>query len=339
MAANLALVGQAALAAAAVGLLGVLGVLAVSRRSATWAAGLTPLTVVLAMAAGVLTATRSMLLSSADVAAVWSVLATVAPIALAVGVLLARRTTALQRRGERERAARAAEAQVEARRREMVTWLSHDLRTPLAGIRAMTEALEDGVAPDPAAYHRRIREEAGRLSTMVDDLLSLSRLASGQLELQLAQLPLRDLISDALAGTEPLARERGVALSGACSEDVTVLADEAGMARVLRNLLINAVRYTPPDGGVRIEVVTDRCLTSVRVQDSCGGIPVDDLPRLFEAGWRGTSARTPQAATGAGLGLAVVRGLVDAMHGEIRVGNGGAGCVFELVVPAGPSPV
>ena len=116
---------------------------------------------------------------------------------------------ALQARAEQEAMAREMEAEVEARRREMVAWVSHDLRTPLAGIRAMAEALEDDVAPDPSAYHRQIREEVDRLALMVDDLLALSRLQSGQLRLELREVRLRDLVSDTIAGATALAHERG----------------------------------------------------------------------------------------------------------------------------------
>jgi signal transduction histidine kinase len=331
---DLALAAQAAVAAAAVGLLGVLGVLVLARRSPRWAAVLTPVIVVLAVAAGVLAGARAMVLEGTDLAVVLTILVAVVPIALVVGVVLARRTMGLQREIEREAAARAMEAEVEARRREMVAWVSHDLRTPLAGIRAMTEALEDGVAPDPSAYHRRIREEADRLAGMVDDLLALSRLQSGQLDLTRSVVPLRDVVSDILAGAEPLARERGVSVSGSCDDRVTAYVDESAIARALTNLVTNAVRYTPSGGSVRIEATSDGRVTSIRVTDTCGGIPAEDLPRVFEAGWRGTAARTPGAASGAGLGLAVVRGLADALDGSVDVTTTTTGCTFTLAVPA-----
>jgi signal transduction histidine kinase len=333
---DLTLAVEAAAAAAVVGLLGVLGVLLVARRSPRWAAVLTPVIVVLAVAAGVLAGARSMVLEGSDLAIIWTVLVAVLPVAIVVGMLLARRTMGLQREVEREAAARAMEAEVEARRREMVAWVSHDLRTPLAGIRAMTEALEDGVAPDPSAYHRRIREEVDRLAGMVDDLLALSRLQSGQLELTRSLLALRDLVSDAIAGAEPLAHERGVTVSGSCDEGVRAYVDEAALSRALTNLVTNAVRYTPSGGAVRVEATSDGAVTTLRVTDTCGGIPADDLPRVFEAGWRGTAARTPGTATGAGLGLAVVRGLADALDGEVSAANNptGTGCTFTLTVPA-----
>jgi len=325
---------QAAVAAAVVGLLGAAAVTAVARRSPALAALLTPVTVVLAVAAGIVAAARSMVLEGGNLTVVWTVLLATVPVALVVGVMLARGTMALQRRVELEAMARERDAEVEARRREMVAWVSHDLRTPLAGIRAMAEALEDDVAPDPSAYHRRIREEVDRLAAMVDDLLALSRLQSGHWDLQLETLRLRDLVSDALAGASLLAEQRGVGLTGECADDVTAYADEPVLARALTNLVVNAVRYTPVHGAVHVAAVADGDATLLRVGDSCGGIPAADLPRVFEAGWRGEAARTPGAESGAGLGLAVVRGVVDALDGSVEVSNVGPGCVFEIRLPS-----
>ena len=325
---------QAALAAAVVGGIGAVGVSVVARRSPAVAAALTPVIVVLAVAAGVLAGARAMVLEGTDLAVVVTVLLATLPVALVVGLVLARRTTALQRDAEREAMARQRDAEVEARRRELVAWVSHDLRTPLAGIRAMAEALEDDVASDPATYHRRIREEVERLSAMVDDLLSLSRLQSGQLSLTLEQVPLRELVSDTLATAAPLARERGVALSGECADGVTSYVDEAALGRALTNLVVNAVRYTPTDGTVSVTAERAGDSAVVRVADSCGGFPVEDLPRVFEAGWRWSAARTPGAGEGAGLGLAVVRGVLGSLGGEVRVRNEGPGCVFEVEVQA-----
>lgn len=324
---------QAALAAAVVGGLGVVAVSVLARRSPALAAGFTPVVVVLAVAAGIVAGARSMALEGGNLAVVWTVLAATLPIALVVGVLLARRTMALQARAEQEAMAREMEAEVEARRREMVAWVSHDLRTPLAGIRAMAEALEDDVAPDPSAYHRQIREEVDRLALMVDDLLALSRLQSGQLRLELREVRLRDLVSDTIAGATALAHERGIELTGRCDDAVTAYVDESALSRALANLVVNALRYTPTGGSVHVEAEAEGDATVLRVTDTCGGIPADDLPRVFEAGWRGTAARTPGAGSGAGLGLAVVRGTAEALGGTATAENVEHGCSFEIRVP------
>lgn len=325
---------SAAVAAAIAGVVVLLVVAALGRRHPTAAAFLTPVSVVVAVAAGIVVGSRSMLLDASALAAVWTVLLAVLPVALVVGVLLARRTSALQEQAAREVAEREADALVEARRREMVAWVSHDLRTPLAGIRAMAEALEDDVAPDPHAYHRRILDSVARLSAMVDDLLALSRLQSGTQSLTLEVLPLRDLLSDAVADAQVVGRARGIDVTGHCDDSVTVLADGDGLTRAVQNLLVNAVRYSTPGGRVRVDATSDGQRTRVLVHDSCGGIPADELDRVFETGWRGSSARTPDSSSGAGLGLAVVAGMAEALHGDVTVRNEGAGCVFELTLPA-----
>ena len=325
---------QAAVAAAVVGLLGAIVVNAVARRSPVAAALLTPVTVVLAVAAGVLAAARSMVLEGGNLTVVWTVLVATVPVALAVGLMLARRTMSLQHDAERAEMGRERDAEIEARRREMVAWVSHDLRTPLAGIRAMAEALEDDVAPDPSEYHRRIREEVDRLAAMVDDLLALSRLQSGQWDLTLEQLPLRDLVSDSIAATSVLAEQRGVHLTGECDDGVAAYADEPVLARALTNLVVNAVRYTPSGGSVHVRATGAGDRTTLQVRDTCGGIPDSDLQCVFDAGWRGEAARTPDAAAGAGLGLAVVKGVVDALDGSVEVTNEGDGCVFSVSLAA-----
>lgn len=237
---------------------------------------------------------------------------------------------------ERERA-------LETSRRELVAWISHDLRTPLAGLRAMSEALEDGMAEDPARYHRQIRTEVDRLNSMVGDLFELSRIHAGALALSPSRMSVYDLVGDALSGVHPLARERGVRLDGAAVERVPVEVDGKEMTRVLANLLINAIRHTPADGTVAIaaSVRAGGGAVIVSVTDGCGGIPAEDLPRVFDTGWRGTPARTPPAGVasvpappaGAGLGLAIVRGIVEAHAGRAAVRNVPGGCRFEVTLP------
>ena len=149
---------------------------------------------------------------------------------------------------------------MEAGRRDLVAWVSHDLRTPLAGMRAMAEALEDGVVHDPqtvAEYHRRIRVETDRMTRLVDDLFELSRINAGALRLALSSVPLAEVVSDAIATTAPLAASRGIRIIAAESGWPTVVASEPELARVVANLLVNSVRYTPPDGTVRIDAGLD----------------------------------------------------------------------------------
>ncbi|EWT01826.1 histidine kinase [Intrasporangium oryzae NRRL B-24470] len=331
-------------AALLVGVLGVLLVLAVARRSVAAAAVVAPLVVVGAVAAGVVAAARAMFINDHDRAVVLMVVATALPIAGAFGLIIARQVTRLSQRAADERAARERDREVEASRRELVAWVSHDLRTPLAGIRAMAEAIEDGVAPADGSYAARIRREADRMADMVGGLLSLSRLHAGALRLDRAPMDLADLVSDALASARVLAERRGVELSGTAPEGVLADIDPRELSRALSNLVTNAVTHTPPGGHVDVSLARSDHTATISVADECGGIPEDHLARVFEPGWRGTTARTPAEGEGAGLGLAVAQGIARAHGGDVTVANSGPGCRFELLVPlhapsaASPAP-
>jgi len=238
---------------------------------------------------------------------------------------LADTSTKLAASRERERA-------LENSRRELIAWISHDLRSPLAGLRAMAEALEDGIAEDPARYHRQMRGEVERLSGMVTDLFELSRIQAGTLTLSPTRMSVYDLVSDAIAGADPLAAERGVRLADDGVEQIPVDVDGKEMSRVLANLLVNAIHRTPADGTVAVSARQQAGTVVLSVTDGCGGIPADDLPRVFDTGWRDSDARTPTG--GAGLGLAIVRGIVEAHRGRAAVHNVPGGCRFEVTLPA-----
>lgn len=248
---------------------------------------------------------------------------------------------ALATADERLAAARDREQALESSRRELVAWVSHDLRTPLAGLRAMAEALEDGVVEDPqtvARYHRQIQTETDRLTGLVDDLFELSRIHAGSLQLSLEQVALADLVSDALASADPVARAKGVRLQGRAPEGLPVRVDAPELGRALRNLLANAIRHTPCDGSVEVVAAAEGDSVYVAVSDSCGGIADADLPRVFDVAFRGTPARTPEPDGGAGLGLAISRGIVEAHHGAIDVANSGTGCRFVVRLPMAGLP-
>jgi signal transduction histidine kinase len=258
----------------------------------------------------------------------WVAIVTV-PAALLLGRGIAKRTVW-------EREARSRERAAEASRRELVAWISHDLRTPLAGIRAMAEALSDGVVSAPgdvAGYASRISTETQRLSGMVDDLFELSKITAGALRLTMSAVPLRDVISEAVAAEGPVAARKGVHLEANAEAWPVVLGSDPELARVIRNLLSNAIRHTPADGTVAVHVDADADHAVVRVDDACGGIPANELDRVFDVAFRGSSARTPSGDGGAGLGLAIARGLVEAHRGEIAAHNHGPGCRFEVRLP------
>ncbi|GHH54703.1 two-component sensor histidine kinase [Lentzea cavernae] len=225
------------------------------------------------------------------------------------------------------------EREAEAARRQLVAWISHDLRTPLAGIRAMTEALEDGVVSEPgevAVYAKQIALEADHLSKLVDDLFQLSRITAGALNLPMHDVALADVVSDVVAASRPVASREGVELRADARAWPVVRGSDPELMRVVRNLVANAIRHTPEGGTVAVQVDVDGPEAVVRVDDACGGIPDDVLPQVFDVGFRGSSARNP---SGAGLGLSIARGLADAHHGRISVQNHGPGCRFEVRLP------
>jgi signal transduction histidine kinase len=197
-----------------------------------------------------------------------------------------------------------------------------------------------GLTLDPSARTVRDRHgplsltlrEVERLATMVGDLFELSRIQAGSLRLVLTRMPAYDLVSDAVAAADVLAAEHGVCLADRGVEPVPVEVDGKEMSRVLANLLVNAIHRTPEDGTVAVAACRVRDSEVLSVTDGCGGIPAGDLPRVFDTGWRGTHARTPPA--GAGLGLAIVRGIVEAHAGRAAVRNVPGGCRFEVTRPA-----
>jgi signal transduction histidine kinase len=232
--------------------------------------------------------------------------------------------------------ARERERALEASRRELVAWVSHDLRTPLAGLRAMAEALEDGVVSDGstvARYYAQIRRETDRLTLMIDDLFELSRIHAGALRLARQVTDLGDVIGEALTSAEPLARRNGVRLGGRARAGLPVYVDSAEVGRAVRELLINAIRHTPP--GCAVEIVGDQetGMATVSVSDCCGGIPDEQLARVFDVAFRGDTARTSAAGEGAGLGLSIAHGIIEAHGGHLTARNAGRGCQFAVRLP------
>lgn len=231
---------------------------------------------------------------------------------------------------------RRREQALESSRRQLVSWVSHDLRTPLAGLRAIAEALEDGVAEDPTLYYKQMHESVIRLTRMVDDLFDLSRIQAGAIQVDNDRVPLSDLVSDAVAALQPLAAASHVHLSGAIQATPVVVANPHELTRAVTNLMANAIRHTEDGGGVEVLVAVANGQAEVRVRDACGGIDAKHLERLFEVGYRASAARTasdgPNPA-GAGLGLAITKGIVEAHGGSVDVMNNPPGCVFRVRLP------
>ncbi|WP_436533201.1 sensor histidine kinase [Actinoplanes sp. HUAS TT8] len=332
---DILLIGLYSLAAGtAVGLLGAAVLRLLRGRSITVHVCVLLAITVTAVVAGVVTVARAMFLSSHDMKVVLLTVVASAVVSLGLGIVFGRRLAAAAMWAAE---ARDRERRMEAGRRDLVAWVSHDLRTPLAGLRAMTEALQDGVVTDPATvteYHRRIGAETDRMTGLVDDLFELSRIHAGALRLTPTVLPLADVVSDAVAAVTPLAVGRGIRVVAAADGWPIVTGGAAELNRIVSNLLTNSVRYTPANGVIQIEAGGDTREVWFAVSDSCGGIPEEDLPRLFDVAFRGTRSRTPGGDAGGGLGLAIVRGLVEAHGGQVRAGNIAGGCRFEVRLPA-----
>ncbi len=291
---------------------------------------------VTSLSTGALAAAWAMFVSVHDLTALVVVVASAGTAGVLGALALAAELGAARREAA---AAEERERTLERSRRELVAWASHDLRSPLAGIRAMAEALDDGVVSDEATvarYHATMTAEADHLGRLIDDLIELSRLQVHPAELVVERIPLSALIADALSGAGVVAERKGVRLDGdLLPGGPEVLGSSREVARIVHNLLDNAVRHTPSGGVVRIEVGDDGDPDHgvVSVLDQCGGIPAADLDRVFDLAYRGEAARSPGDHGGGGLGLAIARGLAEAHAGHIDVRNEGAGCRFTVRIP------
>lgn len=249
-----------------------------------------------------------------------------------LAALAAELATTRERLEEAQRRARA----LDESRRELVAFMSHDLRTPMAGLRALAEGLEDGVVEREPGL-RQIRQTVERMNGLVTDLFEVSRLRAGDRVttrrlVSLVELSL-DVVGELAAHAER--RQVGLRLSAADDDDrLAVLGDADELARALTNLVGNAVRHTGAGGEVVVEAVRrPDGRVVVAVTDGCGGIDDEDLARVFDLGWRADPGRSAEAA-GAGLGLAIARGVAEAHDGSIGVVNVDGGCRFALVLPA-----
>jgi len=224
-------------------------------------------------------------------------------------------------------------------RRDLVAWVGHDLRTPLASIRVIVEALADGVVQDSATVQRYLQtaqRDIRSLSQLIDDLFEMAQLDAGGLQLERQPNSISDLISDTLESFSAQAERQGVRLEGSCAPGVDpVWIDAQQIGRVLANLVGNALRHTPAGGTVSVRASITSEGVQVKVSDTGEGISADDLPRVFEQFYRGERSRS-RATGGAGLGLAIAKGIVEAHDGRIRVeSQPGQGTHFCFTVPAG----
>jgi signal transduction histidine kinase len=217
-------------------------------------------------------------------------------------------------------------------RRELIVWASHDLRTPLASLQAMLEALEDGLG-EPERYLVSMREQVEVLGRLVDDLFELAKIDAGALTLELREAALTGVVESCLRGLEVEAERRSVRLEARVDGEVPpVLCAPEQVERVLVNLVSNALRHTPSDGSVAVRLEPGSADVRVSVEDTGEGLAPEALRRMFDRFWRADEARTTGRG-GAGLGLAISRALVEAQGGRIWAENrpgGGARVSFTL---------
>ncbi len=238
------------------------------------------------------------------------------------------------------KAASQKQKELETLRKELIAWVSHDLQTPLASIQAILEALADGIVEDQDTSQRYLRtaqREIQSLSTLIDDLFQVAQLDAGGLQLDLETSSLADLISDTIESFSRLASQKNIHLEGEVQKDIDpITMDVQRIGRVLSNLVSNALRHTPEGGKVQVDAVRKGEFIQVAVSDTGEGIREDDLPHIFEQFFRGEKSRSRRSG-GAGLGLSIVKGIIEAHSGQIIADNllsGGA--VFTFTLPRNP---
>ncbi|CAN5445532.1 HAMP domain-containing sensor histidine kinase [soil metagenome] len=337
-------VALAAGTAGTVGVVGAVATLVLARRSVAAATAMGPVVVVASMAAGIWVTARAMFLSSEDLELVAWVLAACVPVALVCGLFSYRAVRRVDAAAADETAKREREESLVHSRREMISWASHDLKSPLAGIRIMAEALEDGMASDPDDYHRRIRHESDRMNRMVDDVLEMSRLTQGGTSEAPGDgrsvVDLVELMRDVVSSQQVVAEQQGVRLDVAEAAALPVEVDAARLERAVANIVRNAILYTPTGGAVSVRAAPEHsgaggyALARLDVVDTCGGLSDEDIERMFEPGWRGSASRTPHVAAGVGVGLSITAAIIDEAGGEVQVNNVTGGCRVRVLLPA-----
>ena len=224
---------------------------------------------------------------------------------------------------------------LETVRRDFISNVSHELRTPLASLKALTETLQSGALSDPEAGPRflgRISTEVDALTQMAQELLDLSRIESGQVELILAPLAPKSLVTSAADRMRMQAERAGLKLSIKCEDGLpNIRADKSRLEQVLVNLIHNAVKFTKPGGDISLETESTNGGVRFAVRDSGVGIPTESLTRIFERFYRVDKSRT---GSGTGLGLSISKHIIEAHGGKIWAeSNEGRGSVFYFVIP------
>lgn len=243
---------------------------------------------------------------------------------------------AFNQMAEQLQAADQKQRDLESMRRDLIAWVSHDLQTPLTSMRAILEAVADGVVDDPETVKRYLntaQRDVRNLSALIDDLFQMAQLDAGGFPLNKANASLSDLVSDTLESFTELAKQNGTTLEGNVDPEVDpVHMDTQAIGRVLNNLIGNALRHTVR-GRVSVWVRRTSQGVEVTVSDTGEGIRAEDLQQVFERFYRGEKSRN-RGTGGAGLGLAIARGIVRAHGGEITVESEvGKGTQFTFRLP------
>jgi signal transduction histidine kinase len=265
------------------------------------------------------------------------VLVIVAVVTIPAAIMLARYQA---RRTVWEQEIRESEEAAEQSRRQLVAFVSHDLRTPLAGIRAVAEAIADGVVTDDEVrlHAKHIEHQTIRLSEMVDDLFEMSKINAGAIHPAYDKVALDEVVYDVVAAHRIAAERAGVALRARMpATPVGVIGSDRALVRVLSNLVANAIAHTPEGGTVELTIGSDGQGAWARVDDTGVGINEADLARVFDVAYRGSNGRVPRQdsslPSGSGLGLAIAAGLVQAHHGTVSAYNLANGARFEVRLP------
>jgi signal transduction histidine kinase len=282
--------------------------------------GMATVAIVLAVLVAIFLAARMMYVSDRD-ALLFSVLV------LGIGVVTLRVAALAERDRSREEA--------EATRRQMVAAVSHDLRTPLASLQLLVEAVDDEIVDEETRrrYLATMRANVGSLSTMIDELFELSRIEAGDIEWSIRQVELGMLVDETVAAMQPEAGAKGVEIRTQLGEgELRAHADPEKVQRVLFNLIRNAIRHTPADGSVTVRATTGRGEVEIEVADTGDGIPAAERERVFEAFFRGGEDAS-RSSDGAGLGLAVSRAIVEGHGGRIWLAPAAHGTSVRFSLP------
>ncbi|HEX4805728.1 MAG TPA: HAMP domain-containing sensor histidine kinase [Conexibacter sp.] len=309
----------ALLAAVALGMLGAAHV-ATARRARMRLSRQLALAALLAVGtvlAAVWVGAQAMFVSDHDALVITAMAAVAAVLAVRAAQLLAHGVVADVEAMHRE---------VDEARRRLVAAVSHDLRTPLASLRLLVDAVEDGVATGETRerYLREMRTHVSALSVLIDDLFELSRLEAGEISWSMHQVELGELVSETVAALRAQAAERGVAVAAELPADgaapLAAHANAEKVQRVLFNLIVNAIRHTPADGSVVVRArpaVGRDGVVEIEVVDDGEGVAAEERERVFEPFYRGGADGASRSSDGAGLGLAISRAIVEAHGGRI----------------------